>query len=225
MSLQRVKQRPELTIKVYPEDMVVAQKLTILQKLRETNALILNLQESIKSNTTGTLYPFITFKRVSSSEKLPSNLKRDGDPLSDFFITLKTYRNNNGSGGRSDNDDRKSGFVLLAFKVHDDDQTTILDASWEQWSGAAILCKMLSKHYEIRKVVCFKGVNIVPDVFKYFILIEYLMSADENDDSHCQAKDCMQKFRIDRMSGYAALYQDFHSKEIEEAINEIQNLE
>lgn len=219
MSLS-VKQRPELTIKVYPEDMVLAQKLSILQKLRATNALILNLQESIKSNTSGTLYPFVTFKRVSSSEKLPQNLKMDGDPLSDFFITLKTYRNN--AQDRNDNEDTKSGFVLLAFKVVDDDQTTALDASWEQWSGAAVLSKMLSKHYEIRKVVCFKGVNVVPDVFKYFVMIEYIMTENGND---VQARDCMQKFRIERMSGYAALYQDFHSKEIDEAIEEIQKID
>ena len=38
------------------------------------------------------------------------------------------------------------------------------------------------------------------------------------------ARDCMQRFRITRMSGYAALYQDFHSKDIEQAIDEIQSL-
>ena len=38
------------------------------------------------------------------------------------------------------------------------------------------------------------------------------------------ARDCMQRFRITRMSGYAALYQDFHSKDIEQAIDETQSL-
>ena len=39
------------------------------------------------------------------------------------------------------------------------------------------------------------------------------------------ARDCIQRFRINRMSGYAALYQDFHSKDIEQAIDETQSLE
>ena len=38
------------------------------------------------------------------------------------------------------------------------------------------------------------------------------------------ARDCIQRFRINRMSGYAALYQDFHSKDIEQAIDETQSL-
>ena len=40
--------RPELKIKVYPEDLVNSNKLQVLQKLRKTNALILNLTENIK---------------------------------------------------------------------------------------------------------------------------------------------------------------------------------
>ena len=87
-------QRPELKIKVYPEDLVNSRKMAILQQLLKTNALILNLKENIKGNVFNTPYPFITFKRVSSNEKLPENLKLDGDPLSDYFITLKSIRPN-----------------------------------------------------------------------------------------------------------------------------------
>jgi len=80
---------------------------------------------------------------------------------------------------------------------------------------------MLSRKYEIRKLSCFKGVNVCPDVFKYVVMIEFLMN-DGDCDTH--VRDCMQRFRICRMSGYAALYQDFHSKDIEQAIDETQSL-
>ena len=62
-----------------------------------------------------------------------------------------------------------------------------------------------------------KGVNVVPDVFKYIIMIEFVM---ENGQSDNFARDCMQKFRIDRMSGYAALYTDCTNRELEEIIDE-----
>ena len=37
------------------------------------------------------------------------------------------------------------------------------------------MTKMLARKYEIRKVACYKGVNVCPDVFKYVTLIEFLM--------------------------------------------------
>jgi hypothetical protein len=79
---------------------------------------------------------------------------------------------------------------------------------------------MLSKKYEVIRVACYKGVNECPDVFKYIILIEFIIV--DGCDTH--ARDCMQRFRICRMSGYAALYQDFPSKDIEQAIEEEQSL-
>ena len=143
--------RPEAVIKVYPKNIYEPQKSKILQFLLKTNALVLNLQENV-SNVFDTPYPFITFKRISSSDKLPKNLKLDGDPLSDYFITLKSLKNDvekSGSGIK------KSGFVILAFKVIDDDRTNFYDQTWEDWSGAAILSEKLSQVYEIRKIVCF----------------------------------------------------------------------
>ena len=105
----------------------------------------------------------------------------------------------------------------MAFKVTDDDKTHYYDRTWEQWSGAASLCTQLNRKYALRKVACYKGVNVVPDVFKYVVLIEFIMQDDQNE---VYARDCMQKFRIGRMSGYAALYKDFHTKDIEKAIND-----
>ena len=55
-------QRPEITIKVYPENLVSDNKLQILKKLKTTNALILNLTEQLPKNKP---FPFITIKRIS----------------------------------------------------------------------------------------------------------------------------------------------------------------
>ena len=78
------------------------------------------------------------------------------------------WRSNIGSGP-------KSGFIILAFKVTDDDSTALLDKTWSEWTGSAQLTKMLARKYEIRKVACYKGVNVCPDVFKYVALIEFLL--------------------------------------------------
>ena len=46
---------------------------------------------------------------------------------------------------------------------------------WDEWSGATQLAALLARKYELRKVACYKGVNVSPDVFKYIILIEFLI--------------------------------------------------
>ena len=72
-------------------------------------------------------------------------------------------------------DGGESGFIVLAFKVKDDNNTQRFDQSWPEWSGAAQLTAILARKYEIRTVTCYKGVNIYPDVFKYIILIEFII--------------------------------------------------
>ena len=42
----------------------------------------------------------------------------------------------------------------------------------------------------------------------------------ENDQNEVHARDCMHRFRIGRMSGYAALYGGFDEKDIEKAIHD-----
>ena len=207
--------RPEAVIKVYPKTYYEAQKFKTLQFLLKTNALVLKLQESVSGNVFNTPYPFITFKRISSSDKLPKNLKFDGDPLSDYFVTLKTLKNDADKSGSS----KKSGFIILAYKVIDDDRTYFYDQTWETWSGGATLSAKLSHVYEIRKIVCFKGVNVVPDVFKYIVMIEFFMDI-ENGQNDNYARDCMQRFRINRMSGYAALYTDCTNRELQKMKDE-----
>ena len=84
--------RPDVKIKVYPESLVYDHKLQILKKLKKTDALILNLTEDIKGNVLKKPFPFITFQRISANEQLPRDLKLDGDPWSDYFITLKSFK-------------------------------------------------------------------------------------------------------------------------------------
>ncbi len=86
-------------------------------------------------------------------------------------------------------------------------------------SGTDQLLTSLTEQYDIRKVACYKGVNIVPDVFKYIVLIEFVIDV-EAGQSDLYALDCMQKFRIRRMSGYAACYTDFHSADIDRAMED-----
>ena len=69
----------------------------------------------------------------------------------------------------------ESGFIVLGFKVMDDNNTQRFDQGWSEWSGAAQLTAILARNYEIRKVTCYKGVNIYPGVFKYIILIEFII--------------------------------------------------
>ena len=63
--------RPDVKIKVFPENLVYDHKLQILKKLKKTDALILNLTEDIKGNVLKKPFPFITFQRISANEQLP----------------------------------------------------------------------------------------------------------------------------------------------------------
>ena len=51
------KPKPELIIKVNPDCKVQKHHLDVLQKLLETNALILHLEENVKGNVINTPYP------------------------------------------------------------------------------------------------------------------------------------------------------------------------
>ena len=212
-------QRPEAVIKVYPKDFFDANPLKILAQLKKTNAMILKLQENISGNVFNQPFPYMTFRRITSSEKLPKNLKMDGDPLSDYFNTLKAIK-----GNEKASENVISAFIILAFKVIDDDRTCYYDQTWQDWSGAQSLSAKLAQVYDIRKIVCFKGVNVVPDVFKYIVMIEFLID-EESGQCDNYARDCMQRFRISRMSGYAALYTDCRSRDIEKSIEEVSNMD
>ena len=87
------------------------------------------------------------------------------------------------------------------MQVLDDDKTFMFDQTWKIWTGASELLSRLLKTYSVTGVTCFKGVNVIPDIFKYIVVI-LLELDDDQDDTF--AMDCIQKFRIRRMTGYTA---------------------
>jgi hypothetical protein len=51
---------------------------------------VLQLRENIRGNVFNRPFPFIIIRRIPATEKLPENLKFDGDPLSDYFVTVRS---------------------------------------------------------------------------------------------------------------------------------------
>ena len=198
----------------------------MLQFLHETQnqGMVLHLRENIQGNVFNRPFQYINIREITEYEKLPENLKNDGDPMSDFFVTLrklKSKRNGQTSAQllqdvyNTDANRFQKRVIILAFKVLDDDKTTVLDKTWKYWTGACDLLMKVSPKYEVSGVSCYKGVNLVPDIFKYFVLIEINMRRDQSDTL---LMDCMQKFRIRRMSGYAALYTMYNAKDIKKIL-------
>ena len=126
------------SIQVFPKSYVAQRSIKVLSELKKTNALILSLNEP--SIPYLEPVPYFYFKKISSSEKLPKNLKLDGDPLKDYFYTLQTIR-----GSTSGSSAHKSGFYLLCFKVTDEDKVYLADKSWTEWSGALRYILAISK--------------------------------------------------------------------------------
>lgn len=81
--------------------------------------------------------------------------------------------------------------IILAFKVLDDDKTVKLDESWMDWTGASEILPQLSPVYKIAGVSCYKGVNVIPDIFRYFVLSEVTTNLRQNDT---YLMDCLQSF-------------------------------
>lgn len=129
-------------------------------------------------------------------------------------------------------------------KVLNDDQTALFDKNWHEWTGASLILSDLAKVYRIRKVSCYKGLNVVPGVFKYCVFIEFLMTDETVKSSdELYALDCTQKFRfislihhwvcpkdrvfcrIRRMCGYAAVYSEYNNAAIAKVISHVKDLQ
>jgi len=201
----------------------------MLYFLQETkgHGVVLHLRENIQGNVFNRPFQYINIREIEDYEKLPQNLKNDGDPMSDFFVTLRKIKSRRAATAQliqdvyeADEIRFQKRYIILAFKVLDDDKTSMLDKTWKHWTGACELLTKLSTIYEITGVSCYKGVNLVPDIFKYFVLIEVNMDVHQNDT---YLMDCMQKFRIRRMSGYAALYTMYNSKDIKKVLEYNEN--
>lgn len=182
--------------------------------------LVLHLRENIEGNVFNRPYQYITIRSIKSGEDLPVNLKNDGDPMSDFFVTLREVRCRIPAAIPREFDEEEDirllkRFVVLAYKVLDDDRTASLDETWRSWTGASELLLQLNRaSYRINGVRFLKGVNVIPDVFKYFVIIELNIEPRICDDD-TYIMDCLQRFRLRRMSGYTALYNAFNAKDIQ----------
>ena len=188
---------------------------------KKRSGIILHLMESIQGNVFNRPFQYIAIREIDKFESLPKNLKNDGDPMSDFFVTLskihsKRDNEENEESGEKNDMYAQNRYIIIAFKVLDDDKTSVLDHSWKSWTGAKAFATKLPKIYEITDVACFKGVNLVPDIFKYFVLIKVQMKLDQNDT---MLLDFMQKFRMKKMSGYAAVYTEYNINEIKSLLD------
>ena len=221
------KTRPDTLIKLFQDydcgKEYVNQLNEMLSYLQDEkrNGIILHLRESIQGNVFNRPFQYIAIRRIDKIERLPKNLKNDGDPMSDFFVTLNDMKSKR--NGQNDTDKKEfknmrsnNRYIIVAFKVLDDDKTSVLDNSWGYWTGAKEIISKISSVYDIHRVACFKGVNLVPDIFKYFVLIKLKLGVDQNDT---KLLDFMQKFRMKRMSGYAAVYTKYEATDVKKLLN------
>ena len=138
----------------------------MLQFLDETGGrgLVLHLRENIQGNVFNRPFQYINIRDVNEYEQLPENLKNDGDPMSDFFVTLRKLKSTRALTMQLAQDLHEEDeirlqkrCIILAFKVLDDDKTSMLDQTWKTWTGASELLTQLSPLYEITGVSCYKG--------------------------------------------------------------------
>ena len=196
--------------------------LEFRKEITNGNGMLLHLRESLQGNIFNRPFQYILIRHLSRSDITLSDLKNDQDPMSDFFVTLQKVerRADHDIREKSDNEKlvklepKEKRYAILAFKVLDDDNTSKLDRTWKDWTGTGELLKTLSKTYKINSVSCLKGVNVVPDIFKYVVLIEFATGQNVKNRNDMYALDCLQKFRIKRMSGYVALYTIFDAEDI-----------
>ena len=230
MTLQE-KTRPDTMIKLFQDYDCVQEHVNQLNEMlkylhdKKRNGIILHLRESIQGNVFNRPFQFIAIRQIDKFEHLPKNLKNDGDPMSDFFITLnridqKQHRAENAMKKQEKDVNNKNRYIIVAFKVLDDDKTSILDHSWKDWTGAKEIVAKISSVYNITSVACFKGVNLVPDIFKYFVLIKVNLIIGQNDT---KLLDFMQKFRMKRMAGYAAVYTEYKITDIKNILHSKQD--
>ena len=83
------------------------------------------------------------------------------------------------------------------------------------WTGTRELLSSLSHVYNITEVSCFKGVNVIPDLFKYLVLIQFDKTERmETKDEDVYLLHLIQTFRINRMFGYCAIYNTYDITDI-----------
>lgn len=210
MEDEEQQQRPNVQITLYAD--VSDEELNKLRVNSDGGHVVLRINEAVAGNVFNRPFPFVSIREIPRDERLPDDLKNDGDPNTDYFHTLQSVRRERARRGPP-----ACGRVFMGFKVLDNDADDVLDSRWKDWSGAHVLIRALSKNFLIRSVSCWKAVNVKPDVFKYVVCVEIAEDADSPADL-LTVKDILQKFRIRRMSGYVALYQECSSDQLEKTI-------
>ena len=218
------KPSPDTVIKVFENQPHAEGKSNQLKELLQfitkskNHGTVLKLAECLEGDIYDLTYSYITLRRVEESDKKLENFRDDGDPMSDYFSTLWRLKyvnpekitsnaDNHWELSKSGKPNRNKRFILLAFKVLDDDRTAKLDKTWKDWTGAKELSCTLSHAFDIVGVSCLKGVNVVPDVFKYFVFIElHKIECLSKKYEDILLMNCLQRFRINRMFGYCAIY-------------------
>jgi len=251
-----VKREPDTVIKLFLGSKTEEEEITDLREMLEftktfgklEGTLVLRLREDIEGNVFNQPYQYMIIRNIIPEDTLPSNLKNDGDPMSDFFCTLHKVElrhelteageemiltlDTADSGGKSQqvisrsprlvqnrDSDSKRRAIIMAFKVLDDDKTFMFDETWKIWTGASELLAKLLKMYSVAGVTCFKGVNVIPDIFKYIVVIQFELGEGQDD---MFAMDCIQKFRIRRMTGYTAVYSVVNQDSIQKYLDDVE---
>ena len=121
------------------------------------------------------------------AELIIRDLKNDGDPMSDYFDTMRR-------SSRIKTNASTVGHVFLGFKVLDNDRNKVhyfeksesdeickdfppifevLDVAWQDWTGTRELLTALDRRrFVLKRVSCLKAVNVKPDIFKYCVFVE-----------------------------------------------------
>ena len=183
------KPNPDTVIKLFENHLNAEEKSNQLKELLQfvttskNHGTVLKLAECLEGDIYDLTYSFITLRKVEESDKKLENFRDDGDPMSDYFSTVWRVKSVNPEKfeskadkdwelSKSGKSNRNKRVIVLAFKVLDDDRTARLDKTWKDWTGTKELSSTLSQEFNIIGVSCLKGVNVIPDVFKYFVFIE-----------------------------------------------------
>ena len=120
--------RPDTEIKLYSSDSSPTEsspashekRLETLRELKELkrskpDTMVLRLAEGIRGNVFNRPYPFVAVRAIPGGERLPDDLKNDGDPSKDYFTTVRAARREKGGGAAKN--ETTIGYVFMGFKV------------------------------------------------------------------------------------------------------------
>ena len=193
-----------------------------------TGCLTLQLRESLQGNILNKPYQFILIRNIHEKEKEHyQNFDKANYAVRDYFITLekrdylvtlekakcqskynfKSWQVNEKFVSTLDVEVKR--YVILAYKTLDENFNSNFEKNWKDWTGAKQLVQGLATRYKILNVWYLKGLSAVPGIFRYIVVIELCMNKERKQTDN-YALDCLQKFRIRRMSGYVALYVPIH---------------